>query len=417
MNKFKKIIGTVALFFAGISSLSAFDSHGRLVELKFDLPFTVANNTVGILDYLVPEVEVDLSDFVKQMPSNGFVFSTDFNPSISANVYLFDKFMVGLNTGINMYSRFGLSKDVFDFIANGNDENDDLNVTEKIDGYSDMFAYLKADLGFTLDSGKYEVLVSPTFFTTVYHAVMEDSYVNAFNRLDSSFGFNVNGNIDFYSVLPISEELLSPEYWSDYSKYLSNLWMAFGMDVAGQVSTSLLDNLKITGSFRVPLVPSHLNGKTGIRYNASMDTNITEIASGTANEITQDVSFGETYEGDYIVNRPLKVFVQGDYSLLNEMIVCTAGIGLGYEHPFASNGEESSAYVDYLLQGKLNLMDMFNVTLSTECMDMIYRHSLSAGANLKFFELNVGGSLSSSTFSSSFRGTGLSLFTTLTIGL
>lgn len=414
MNKLRKVF---IVLFACICCWFAFadDDSGRLVELKFELPFGLTNNTLALADYFVPEIVIDLSEFVEKMPSEGFVIGTRFDPSIAAKVSLKNGPMVAAKVGLNTYTRLGLSKDVFDFIANGNERNKDLSIKESIDGYFDMFGYVEGSVGFTFDK-KYHFTATPALYTTVYHMGLYNSYVNVFNKLDGSFGFIVEGNIDTYSVIPVNDTIITAEYWQNYNQYINMLWMALGFDCGADFGWDISRNLKLNAYLRMPLVPSHLNEKTIIKYSAAEETSVNEIATGEIKDIEQDLQFGETVSVDYYINRPLKASVGLDYSLLGNMINCFGKVGLGIEHPFAENKEEMGVYVDYLLGARLSLLNMFKITLSTECNDMIYSQSLNVAANLKFLEIDAGISSSSSNLLSSLRGSGISVYTAFCIG-
>lgn len=411
MTKLKKIIASLLVASACLSPVVAEESS-RLAELSLNLPISISNNTIGLVDIFVPELVIDLGDFADRMPNAGLIISGSVDPSVGVKVRVPYLCTIGATMGVNIYTRFQLSKDVFTFIGHGNSVEEDLDIKEGIGAFADAFVYVQGDVGLNLAG--FKITATPAVFTTLYHAVTDNSYVEAFNRLDGTFGYKLNGNFDIYSPIPISQDLLTIEYYTNLDPAV---WNAIGFDCGFGISKQITDMINIRGNCRVPIMPSHLTSVTGAYVTSEYETSVNEISTGEIHDGQFDYGLKETQTADYIINRPFKINAYGDFSLAGGMLLLTGGLGLGVEHPFAPNKDEMGVYYEYLLAARLNFLNMINVTASTELTDQIYRNSISAGINIRFVELNLGASLSSSTFASSFRGDGLSAFVNLTIGL
>lgn len=385
----------------------------RLIEFRLNFPFSISNNTLMLTDYLVEDLVFDLGEFADKMPSEGFVVNTQTDPSINLKAQIPNGPSVGVDLGLNLYTRLGLSKDVFNFIGHGNGD-EEFNLTESLDGFGDVFGYVKANVGW--DFNKFSVVVSPSLFTTVVHLRTNNAYVNAYNRDDGTFGFLVNGNFEAYSVIPVNESIKSSEYWQNFNSYTPELWKALGFDIAGSVEVPIFDWLKVTGSARVPLIPSHLTNKTELTVTASQETSVNEIAAGKTESPAYDFQVGETQDTSYYINRPLKLYGQGDFSFLADMINLSAGVGIGVEHPFAKDKAEMGFYFDYLLGVKANFFGMMFAGFQHDYTDKIFNNTIYCGANLKFFEIDLGAKFTSSYFTSSFKGDGLGLYTSIAFG-
>ncbi len=416
MTKSKKLLAALAVIGTlFVSSASAKDGMGeRIFEFRLNTPFSISNNTLMLTDYLVEELVFDLGEFADNMPSNGFIINTQTDPSINILAQIPYGPSVGVDLGLNLYTRLGLSKDVFNFIGHGNGD-EEFNLTETLDGFGDVFGYVRANVGWDFFN-KFKVVVSPSLFTTIYHFRTKDAYVNTYNREDGTFGFLVNGNFEAYSVIPVNKDIVTAAYWENFLSYTPELWSALGFDVGGSLSYSVNDWITVTGSARVPLVPSHLSSKTEMTVTASQETSVNEIAAGATENPAFDFTMGETTDTSYYINRPLKAFAQADISLLADMINVSAGAGLGIEHPFAKDKEEMGIYLDYLVGVKASFLGMLFAGIQHDFTDKIFTNTVYCGANCKFFEIDLGAKFTSPSFASSFKGDGLGIYTSLAFG-
>lgn len=413
MKKISKILSVLLVAAVFAVSMSAEEKSGRFIEVKTNVPVTLTNNTLSLLDFFVPEVVLDLGEIADRMPSDGFIFSAETKPSLSVTAALPVGPKFGVDAGVDIYTKLGLSKSLFDFIGNGN--TDPIDITEKLDAYGDVFGYVQANLAW--QTKKLSWCVSPSIYTTFLHASSNGSYVRAYNDEDGNFGYDLNGIFDIYSVLPVSQEMMTAEYWQNVASYSPELWSCVGFDISGSASYPVTDMITVSGTVRIPVVPSHINQKTTVTATSSFETSVNQIADGTMTTPAVETNIGESVATNYSINRPLKLDVRGDIELVNGLVDCYAGAGIGYTHPFSKIKSEQAVYADYLLGAQINLINMLRISLQHDYTDQIFSNTLELCANLKFVEIDLGASLSSSSFISSFRGDGFGAYVTFCVGL
>ena len=412
----------IARSFAGAAD---FFDH-RIFEIKINAPVNISNNTVAVADFLKKEVIIDLKDIYNDMPKKGFNMTADIMPSIDITLDFKKGLHFGIEAGVDLYSKMGLSKDLFKFIAMGNELGEEIKIG--IDGYADAFAFGGIDIGFNLK--KFNIRVQPTVFASLVHVATNDAFVKVGNK-DDEYTYNIliNGNMDVYSAIPMTNELIK-DSGTMISQMMSQLGPSMGFDLSGQMSFKPLDILTVTGSVRIPMVPSHLSWKTSANYTQEWDISLDKLIgkkenteegeseSSTTEESgpSMDQIFSDPVEAKYYIHRPMKIAVSADFKPFSWLMSYYGTLGIGIKHPFAQNRAETYAYIDYLIGTKLSLVNIISLYLSTERTDEIYKHKATLALNFRLVEVDAGVAFESSNLKTSFKGAGVGAFVTACVG-
>ena len=436
----KRVVGLLASFILFISSSFAgaadFFDH-RIFEIKLNVPVNVSNNTLTIADFLQEQVIIDLKELYNGMPKKGFDATIDVMPSAAITLDFKKGLHFGVSAGIDVFANAGISKDLFRFIAKGNQLNEDFKVS--VDSYADVFAFTQLDIGFNLN--KFTILIQPSLFASLAHAVTTDSYVMAKSGENNSYNLIMKGNMDIYSSVPLNEEFFG-DSGAMVNKLMNGLAPSLGFDLGGKVSYKLTDFLTLSGSVRIPMVPSHLNSRTSLNYEKdfsfSLDSMMKKQSENSENsdgesdsgaettpeetsepEVTETGStsiFSEPVSVQYYINRPMKFAVSAEFSPFSWLMKYYGTLGIGIKHPFAESRSESYFYLDYLIGTKISLVNIISLYLSTERTDEIFKHKATLALNFRLVEIDAGIALESANLQTSFKGSGLGAFVTACIG-
>ena len=432
----KRLVGILASFILLISSLFAgaadFFDH-RIFEIKLNVPVNVSNNTLTIADFLQEQVIIDLKELYNGMPRKGFDTTLDVMPSVAVTLDFKKGLHFGVTAGVDAFANAGISKDLFRFIAKGNQVNEDFKVS--VDGFADVFAFTQLDVGFNLK--KFNILVQPALFASLVHATTNDSYVMARSGENNSYDIIMKGNMDIYSSVPINQEFFG-DSGAMVNKLLNTLGPSLGFDLGGKVSYKLTDFLTLSGSVRIPMAPSHLNTRTSLNFEKdlsfSLDSLMNKKQEGSEEgeegeggqeeetsepEVTETGTtsiFSDPVSVQYYIHRPMKLAVSAEFAPFSWLMKYYGTLGVGIKHPFAQNRSESYFYLDYLIGTKISLLNIISLYLSTERTDEIFKHKATLALNFRLVEVDAGIALESANLQTSFKGSGLGAFVTACIG-
>ena len=397
----------------------------RIFEIKVNVPVDISNNTLSVADFLQREVIIDLKELYYGMPKKGFNLTADTMPNVSVTLDFKKGIHFGVLAGVDLYSKFGISKDLFKLLAKGNSLDDDIKIS--IDGYVDAFAFGQIDVGFNLN--KFNIRVQPAVFASLAHVATNDAYVKAsYDKENNTYNLAVNGNMDFFSAIPMTNEL-AKDTNQMINQMVNQLGPSMGFDMSGQVSFKPIDILTVTGSVRIPLAPSHLSYRTTLNYSNEWPFSVDQL-TGNKKESEGESSEGDSKESSpgldqlfsdpvaekYYIHRPMKLAVSANFKPFSWLMSYYGTLGLGIKHPFAQNKAETYVYVDYLIGTKLSLVNIISLYLSTERTDEIYKHKATLALNFRLVEVDAGIAFESSNLKTSFKGSGLGAFVTACVG-
>lgn len=416
----KKIIA--ALIFSIVSS-SIFslgmDSEKRRGEFQLKVPVSVSNSAIGLSEIFVENLVIDVNKFANDLPSNGLLFDFDAKPEVRFGVNVM-KMIFGVDIGVETYGTFGLSKSLFQFIANGNGSAE--NVSFGGDVQLDAFAF--TNLSFGMEIAKHKFIATGAFFIPAVHATPRNLNVYLENNSSGSLLARADAQVDVYSIFN-AEPIFNKECTEGLM--LENMGSGLGFDIAGEVQREIIPGLMGAAYVQCPIVPGRLNHKIAVDYSAEFKTKegksvsdllVDLMTGGNGSEIFDDPKFtaGELRSDNnvvYNINRPFKLGAKVEWNPFGNWFNVRGMLGMGVKCPFSN---EASFYLDYAAGVNFNLGRVFEAGITTQRINEVFAQNLALILNLYVFQLDVGVSLSSPSFVGCFKGAGVGAYVAFTLG-
>ncbi len=366
----------------------------RYFEMQMNVPVNVSNNAIKLEDVLKSEVVIDLRDIATKMPKEGLVVNASAYPEFAMNIRAGNVF-VGMTTGLDVYERLGISKDLFDFLGKGNQVGESIDVA--LNNSADVFFHYDLEVGVKVK--KTDIHIRPAIFVPIVSMADEAGKVTFVNDSEGNIAANLHADFNIYSI-----DFDNPE------NIANDLSKSIGFDIGGSYTKSFNPRADLIIDFRIPVVPGKLNYLT--KFSMDMDYSMKIMDLGEATNSLSNDSTTERIK-PYKVNRPLKLNGYIDYKLYGKLLSVRAGGGLGVYHPF---GDGWSIYPEYFVGTVFNLADLLKFNVSTEYTDRIFKNQLGATINLRIVQVDAGASLQAADFAKSFTGTGYGAYAIVSVG-
>lgn len=403
----KKVISALILFvllFGTVYSRFFFDD--RFFEIGFNTDVNVANNAIKIPDYFKKNVEIDLKEIADSIPSNGLDLAMNLFPSVKVKLNVPGKFWFEVKSDAEVYGFFNISKQLFDFIASGNNINENFRVDA--DCYFDAFYSIQAVLG--IQCGILKVNLTPAVFAPVVHVKSKNSFAEFKNTPDGKFSIAADANVSLYT--PIAVDIDNPQNMMNNYR----LFDGMGFDLGGGAYLELLKFFGIGLNVRVPVVAGTLKKETSGDFEISMETDLQSIAGGNTPEPVFKKEIEKSIDTNYKINRPLKANAYIKVNLFDKYSYLFAGGGIGIRHPFAQDSTETKVYLEYNAGLRLSVFNVISFNLSTEYTNELFIHQFVLQFNLRLVEVDAGVGVSGTDFVNSFKVTGANAFIGASVG-
>lgn len=389
----------IVLFMVLAVSSSAFAENffsKRYVEIKTDIPVGVSNNVFALNEILVKNLVIDLRDIARRVPGEGVVFTTVANPKYSVNCN-FSLVNFGVDFGLDLTERFAVSKDLFDFFGYGNEIGEELEIS--FINHTDVYWFFDVRYGMELSDLKFQVM--PALFIPLLNSSGIAGSFSSVNDENGNLLLKFKTDMSYYSNFS----------FEDMTSVIDvNLIQKAGVDLAGEFAFPINEIADLRFKGRVPIVPGRLNTLSYVSMEYTIDSKVTEIAEA---EVTSTDLTTISTDSTCYVNRPLKAEAFIDVTPVGSFATFSFGAGAGAYQPFT---DSMVIYPEYYMGVMISMADILNAGVSTEYTDQIYKHQLSAGFNLRLFELDAGVSFQSASFTRSFAGGGMGGFITISSG-
>ncbi len=359
-------------------------------------PVNFSNNAIPLKDLLKKEIVIDLKKIATGMPQEGLTLNTSAYPLYGMHLNIGNVF-IGASAGLDAYGQLGISKDIFDFIGNGNRIGETINV--ELNDYIDVFVHSDFDFGLKLN--KYGIHIAPSLFLPIISATGDTARASFVNDEDGNIVVSANADFKVHSIIDINN--------MDSMSQL-NVSDGLGFDLGFQYEYFLSKRATLGFDARIPIVPGKLAYETGVGFSMNYNMNIFDMENATN---SSDIINGDTVRKLYYVNRPMKLTGYVDYKLMGSLLSTKLGGGLGVYHPFVDN---TKFYPEYYIGATLNIFYILKLGLSTEYTDRVFKHQTSFTFNTRILQLDVGTSLQSTSFTKSFTGSGYGAFVMFTVG-
>ena len=414
MKKIFALIISVTLLSTALSARNFFS--GRFFEVKTGAAFGLSNNLITGNDIFVKDLVIDLKKIADTCPENGTNIIFNAVPAVEVNLNI-SKLHLGLSAGAEMYGKFNIGKDLFDFAGYGNSIGETLDLTFTAE--ADVFAYSQLDVGF--DAKKFKLHVKPALFVPLLSTRGNGGTVTLSNGADGSINAAINVNADIYSPIDFENS-------QDYFKQITSsgnilnspLFTGYGFDLGAYLALPFSKSLSLDFDVRIPMSPGHIYQKSSVVAEYSYNGKVSEIFEKDDEEAGEDDKFKKEEpkfsgfeKADFAIHRPLKANVYIDKNLLGTLFNARAGGGFGVRHPFSN---DAAFYPEYYLGFTVNLIDFFKLCLSSPYRDQVFIPQIGTTLSIRFVQLDVGVSTQSSSFKKSMEVGGLGAYAYVTVG-
>lgn len=393
MKKFLLIFSLAVLL---TSNLFAGFFDKRFFEMKVGTDVSFSNNVISANDILKKDLVIDLRKIADETPESGLNIFLGAQPTYELNVNILNV-TVGVHTGLDVYEKMTISKDLFDLLGKGNAKGEVIEVG--LNNYLDAFGHADLNVGFKI--AKFNIYARPCLFVPLASAYGRAGKVSLLNNDDGDVIANLN--MDFNIYTPINLKDPSKIDISDFG---------WGVDLEAGASLPLTRRVTLSADTRIPLMPGEFKKVINMKYNFDYKVNVQKMSDAKEPESTSP-EFSDPVEALYKINRP--IFLNGyiDYMPIGKLLDLRAGAGFGVNHPFM---EDAFWYPQYYLGMKLNLINLFKLGLSTEYTKENFKHQAAVTLNLRLIQLDLGVSAQSASFIKSFASAGLGAFAYVTVG-
>lgn len=374
----------------------------RYVELKTTAQFGLSNNMLSANDIFKKDLVIDLRKLADGIPNGGVDLSFNANPNEQLN-FRFGKIFIGFEAGTDVYGKLNISKDLFNFIAYGNEIGDEIDIS--FDAILDAFAY--SQFSFGLKNRKIRFTVTPGVFIPIASVTNGDTKFTFVNTEDGNIAINLSSKLDVYTITDFSEieDQMRKFKFEDYVKY-------GGIDLSGSLGYQVFKPLLIYADFRIPIMPGTLPRHASLTNEFSMNMKIMDfdnMSEPNSNFMQWDYDENASYK----INRPLKFMGYMDFTPLGDFLDLKAGAGFGIRHPFVA---EAYGYPQYYVGLTFNVFNVFKIGVSSDYTDQVFREQIGAVLNLRVLEIDAGFSTQSTSFLKSFTGYGLGAYLSVSLG-
>lgn len=378
----------------------------RYFETKVDVPFNFSNNTLGLFDIFQKELVIDLSKIANEMPKNGLTSILNASPNYGFTLNINDYFILSPKIGLDIYGSANISKSFFDFVGNGNQLGEKMDFSASAN--ADVYASASVLIGMKVR--KLRIGVSPQVFIPLYTAAADNVNLTVENSQNGDVKIHGNGDIVLYTNL-YGLDANVEDYSEQLSKLIDSLYSSMGFDLAGYFGWDFSKSLSLDFNYQVPIRYGLYRFKSNYNMNFNFETSVSELANGN---IIKDYKTETASENvNFKIYRPMKFNIAIKYAPFDSLLTLNIKGGVGVYHPFMN---DFVVYPEYFAGIKVSCIGLISAQFSTEYIDRIFSHTLSTSLNLRLVQVDVGFSLSSSDFLSTFKATGVGGFVSVAVG-
>ncbi|MBQ1662445.1 MAG: hypothetical protein II054_08070 [Treponema sp.] len=424
----KKLLLIMGLSFLALSTLTAeIDKPKRFFEVGMDFNASVSENLLGVTEVMQKDLVIDLPKIYSEMGRGGFKFNMAVQPSYFMNLYI-DGWGIGTRTDISFSGGFGISKDFFKLLAEGNSLDEDMKIATSFN----MQAFLSQSISVGLNLNGFKVKITPSYFLPLLYMPDPHIALNVRMNSDGQIKASADGVFSVYTLADLSESLngksVSMEELQDALTALNTddlleqvksvLLLGAGIDLAASVQYPLLENLDIGAYTSLQIIPGTLHNKisSGFDFSAESENGIMDWYTSNDedkgdNPFTTDgpnLTDIVAEKTEYKVSKPFRFGVEAAWRPIGNWFVLHPMLGVAMRNPIGSEGFSwERVYPEYRLSVDMTFLYVLGLSVSTEYMNQVFAHTLGLSLNTRVFELDASVGVSGADFFKSFTVRGL----------
>lgn len=382
------------IFLVGLVTLSWADEPRRFFELGFDVNLSASNNYIGLTDIMKETIVIDLDKISKDLSSSGFRVAADAGADFFLNLNLGKKLRLGFFTNVQASGFGSLPGSLFELLAEGNE------IDKEYKGDLLMWGDLNLEMGAKVGTkiGPLQVMFKPVYYMPLIHLHNPKAYYSFETKSDGTIVAKGIAEIPIYSVIPLD----SLENSINVGGATGNLFASGGLDLSLSADYSLFPFLTVGGTLtQLPIVPARMENRSLLKANFTFETVsiLDGIGKDSGDMYTSTDSSDFVYDTKKIMFvRPIKIGAHAEYRPFGRLLSVTPNLGLGYYN---------TLFMEFGVEGRLNLANILILSLSTNFEDLVWKEQLGLILNFRIVELEVMVGSYSPGFIKSFTGAGL----------
>lgn len=368
---------SVFIFLVGLLATTWADKPRRVFELGFDVNIAASNNYIGLTDLMTETLVIDLDQISKDLSGSGFRVAAEGGADFFMNLNL-KKLQLGLFTNIQASGFSSLPGSLFELIAEGNEI--DKAYKGDLQMWGDLNLEMGAKAGTKIDTpiGPVQIMIEPVYYMPLLHLHKPTASYMFETKNDGTIVASGTAEIPIYSVISLENIDGSP----NFGGAVGNLFASGGLDLSLTGDYQLYPFLSVGGSLtQVPIVPARMKNRSLLKAKFSVETLsvLESIDSGDPVTTTEDSEFVYDSE-DILFVRPFKIGAHAAYQPFGKLLTVAPNLGLGYYN---------SLFMEFGLEGKLNLANIFIFSLSTAYEDLVWKEQVGLILNFRVVELQL----------------------------
>ncbi|MCR5218968.1 hypothetical protein [Treponema sp.] len=412
----KKIFSII--LFSIVSSLAAFAElrpSPRYLDIGTDLDFSFSQNTVGLTEIMVKNLEVDLTEMADAMSDDGLVFAFGTNANMYVDLNLGENKGFGFYLGFDGAGRFSTGKGLFEFLGYGNSDG---SIDTSMSVQSEMFIDTGAKI--KMKTGKFGWTFKPSYYIPVYYMPyttmdMEVSTSEAGYTLKAygSTDFAVYSNFDLRNVFDEDFSYLgTSEFMSSLGDDITTILSSGGISFGAECEYQLFNTLCVAAYTDIPIIPGRLRYKTSghATLEATLGTVLDSASSDEELEKSwsKDVSLNDTEESSYSVRKPLRFGTEAAWRPFGSWCTFRPLLGVAFRNPWGDDfSKEESIFMEYELRAEMTILYFLKCNFATLYRNEVYAQQFGFGLNFRVFEMNVDFATCGADFSKTWSLSGL----------
>ena len=391
-----------------LSVAPAFDSRRTAFATGFDISLGFSSSYYKVTDFFKPVLVVDFDDMSAKLPKKGLDATVAGRSNFFLNIYIKNKYEIGSYTSTEGYEFSNIPKNVIDFVSKGN------KLGEKISGKisSSMYSFANTSVFFGMKIDNFKFKIDASYFIPLVYLTYDNMSYEFHNDPETGKTVaKVNADVRIYNNIPYTHP----------DNSVKKMFKSGGVDLnlSGSYTFSPIANLNFSIN-AIPFFAARMNNGWRFTINGivEQDAAISYIQNMLLpNQDSQQLqwikpSFKMNMKQDTLtekkVYRPLKLSVSSNIRpLKNDYLIITPNIGCSCYKPL---------YIDAGIKVESRFLKVLGAYYSLNREDRIWKNCLGLFLDTRAFRLELAVSSISSSFASSFKGTGAEAYLGMVIG-
>ena len=411
----KKLIKILLLLCAS-SLFAQLNKTHRIIEVGADANVGVSNSAIGITDFLVKDLVIDVQDFVNRMDNTGLTvnFSTEEKTFVNFNLGIF---RTGIFSRVEGFGNISFSKELFDMLANGNDLDKSYHFS--FPGSVEFFADAGAKFSLALMERRLRINFIPSYYVPILYVPDPDLTLDLKMGSNGKIKAHMDSNVDIYSIINL-QPIIEDE--RDTDKIRDEIFDAIktngGISLTMGAEYGLFNSLDIAFSTQIPITAGKVSYKA--RKHIQADFEAENILDTLLNDgdifSTKDYGISEWYysEEELSLRRPFRLDFSAVWHPMGYWMTVTPNLGFVLRNP---GGEYSTWYLDAGASFDLTMLYFLGFHAGIHYKDKIFINSLGVSFNFRIVEIIAQAQLQSASFINSFVGAGVGAYIGARIGI